>query len=131
MIILDSSFLIALFNTSDPCHNKAIGEMRKYEAEEKTFIVNENIIDKVASVLNSEAGSEKAAIFVDYALKNYKIHDNEPGDMTVITGILKNQKSKITYSDASLIYMSRFLSCPIATFNEHLLAELETYTKIK
>jgi|GEM_PF-2480263 len=127
MIILDSSFLVAFFNTAHPCHDKAIGEMRKLEAEEKTFVVNENIIDKVASVISAEAGSEKAAIFVDYALKNFKIHDNEEGDITVINNILKNQNHKINYSDASLIYLSKFLNCPIATFNENLISELKKY----
>ncbi|MFH1785150.1 MAG: type II toxin-antitoxin system VapC family toxin [Candidatus Micrarchaeota archaeon] len=131
MIILDSTFLIALLNTSDPSHNKAVGEMRKYEAQEKTFVVNEPVLGKVASVINSEVGPEKAAIFVDYALENYKIHENEEDDIAAISNIMKNQKNKISYSDASLIYLSKFLNCPIATFNGNLQAELKNYKNLK
>lgn len=127
MIILDTSFIIALFKENDPAHNRAVGEMKKYEAEGKKFVINEHVLSKSIDILAQEAGLDKAKLFTEFVLENYHIQDSDIEDVHTILEIHKNQKQKLTYSDASLIFLSNYLGCPIATYNENLLKEIESY----
>ncbi|VVC02510.1 tRNA(fMet)-specific endonuclease VapC [Candidatus Bilamarchaeum dharawalense] len=131
MILLDSSFLIALFNENDPAHNRAIGEMKKFEIEEKKFIISEQSLAKTIDVLLTDAGQEKAKIFMDFAVENYRIQETDLEDIAAILQILQSQKNSINYSDATLIYLSKFFGCSIATYNENLLKELKGYNVLK
>ncbi|MBN2122541.1 type II toxin-antitoxin system VapC family toxin [Candidatus Micrarchaeota archaeon] len=125
MRVLDSSFLVALFDESDSLHGRAIEEMRKYEEEDGYFTVSESILGETATVILYHAGLKQASAFLDYAKENFGIFPIESKhEISCIISIFKKQRHQLSYADCTVIYLCRRMGCGAATYDKNMIKEL-------
>lgn len=124
MILLDSSFLVAFFHEKDKHHEEAKRKMREYEKEKKSFMITEHVLGETASVLLYYAGLKQAKEFIEHCKENLFIQGWSSDDREATIGIFENQKHELSYIDASLVYLSKFIQVPIATFDKNIIKEL-------
>ena len=125
MIIADSSFLVAFFDETDNQHKKAVEDMKRIEGENIDIMVNEHVLGETATVLLYHNGIEAAKIFLLYAKENFEI-DTIDGEYRYATiEIFINQNKKLSYIDASVVHLARFLQLPIACYDENILKEIK------
>lgn len=126
MIVLDSSFLVALFDESDSLHKKAVEEMKEYENGGEHFAISESILGETATVILYHAGLKQASAFLDYANENFSIFWTDGKEEILgITSIFRNQKRQISYADATVIYICRRVGGRPAAYDKNILKELE------
>lgn len=126
MIVLDSSFLVALFDESDSLHEKAVGDMKEYEGRGERFAITESILGETATVILYHAGLGQASAFLDYAKENFSIlwpYSDE--ELFGIISTFKSQGRQISYADASVVYFCRCFGCASASYDKNILRELE------
>ena len=122
MILADSSFLVAFFDKTDSQHEKAVADMKKIEEQALDILVNEHVLGETATVLLYRAGLNSAKIFLNYAEENFKIECGEYRQ--AIFKIFSDQKRQLSYIDASVIHLSRFLRVPVICYDENILKEI-------
>lgn len=125
MIIVDSSFLVAFFNSEDDCHDKAIQEMKKYDEKKEEFMITEHILGETATVILYKKGLDAAKEFLDFAQQKCFIQGWENDDFQATLKYFKNQKHQLSYIDASIVFLARFLQCPVATYDEDIIKEIK------
>jgi predicted nucleic acid-binding protein len=125
MIVLDSSFLVALFDESDSLHEKAVGEMREYEKRGERFALSESILGETATVILYHAGLGQASAFLDYAGENFSIlWTDGKGELSGVISTFKSQKKQLSYADSTVVYLCRRLRCSAATYDKNMLREI-------
>ena len=124
MILTDSSFLVAFFNENDNQHLRAIGDMKKYDEEKQEFLVTEHILGETATVLLYRNGVVAAKEFLDFAQEKCTVQRWESEDMHATLKRFKEQKYEISYIDASIVYLAKFLHLPVACYDENILKEI-------
>lgn len=124
MIIVDSSFLIAFFNPSDTQHQNAIQDMKRYDNNKEEFLITEHVLSEIATVLLYKNGLEAATIFLDFAQEKCKLQIWDKGDRLATLEYFKDQKYELSYIDASIIYLAKFLGLSVACYDHNILKEL-------
>lgn len=126
MIVLDSSFLVALFDESDSLHQKAVEEMKEYEQKGEQFAISESILGETATVILYKAGLKQASAFLDYAGEYFNIFwiDGKEEVLGIIS-TFKKQKHQLSYADATVIYICRRTGGKAACYDKNILKELE------
>lgn len=126
MIVLDSSFLVALFDESDSLHKKAVEDMREYEKKGEQFAISESILGETATVILYHAGLKQASAFLDYANENFSVFWTDgKEELSGIISIFKAQRRQLSYADASVIYFCRRVGGKPAAYDKNILKELE------
>ncbi|MBI5158912.1 PIN domain-containing protein [Candidatus Micrarchaeota archaeon] len=125
MRVMDSSLLIAFFHEHDALHARAVEDMKKFESQKETFIINEHVLGETITVLLYRSGLDKANKFIHYALENYQLQTSDTKDFGHILKTFQNQKHQISYIDATIVYLAKLFKCPVATYDENILKELE------
>ncbi|MFP3950495.1 MAG: type II toxin-antitoxin system VapC family toxin [Candidatus Micrarchaeia archaeon] len=126
MIVLDSSFLVALFDESDSFHKKAIKDMQEYEKKGEQFAISESILGETATVILYHSGLKQASAFLDFANENFSIlWTDGKEELSGISVVFKNQKRQLSYADSSVVYFCRRAGGNPATYDKNILRELE------
>ena len=126
MIVVDSSFLVALFHEKDEFHKKAIEDMRNYEKKRERFIISEHVLGETATVLLYYAGLKKAVSFIEYVVEYFEVHKNSEDYFQSVLSVFKKQKHELSYVDASVVSLANFYRCPAATYDKNILKEIST-----
>ncbi|MBI2079501.1 type II toxin-antitoxin system VapC family toxin [Candidatus Micrarchaeota archaeon] len=124
MIIVDSSFLIAFFHDQDSQHEKALSDMRGYDEQKEDFLITEHVLGEAATVLLYYKGLPSAETFLDFTEQKCKIKNLSNDDFQATLHTFKNQKNEISYIDASVVYLAKFLQLPVACYDENILKEI-------
>jgi predicted nucleic acid-binding protein len=122
--IIDSSIIIAAYDTNDTLHDRALVLIKNIE--NKTLHLHPYVIQEVVTVLSYRFGSIVAKIF----LENVKIAENlsipfvldVKGEMEFFGKLNK----KISFTDASLVKMARDKRIPVLTFDKQIISILKT-----
>lgn len=118
LIFLDTSFIVALVNSSDGRHQKAVNLAEKIEHEEKV-ISNVIIIEVMNTLKNFKEG--KLNEYVYQIIKdNFKIHEE---NLALYDDALTTQlkyKGKLGFADCIIIeIMKKSNIKQIASFDKH------------
>lgn len=125
MLILDTSFLAAAYNDRDALHAKAKG-MPHVPGEGK-IILNDLIIDELATVLLNRSGHETAIRTLDLLFDNEGVeirHTNED-EFYEIAEYFKSQKTALSFTDCSIVLLARRSGAKVVTFDKKLESALE------
>lgn len=128
MIILDTSFLFAYFQSTDVHHNKALEYAENLDNEK--ILLPYDILKELITVITYKISSEEALKVLD-ALT---IKDS-PIELLHIDEIMNEQSLKLfkelsphkfSFIDVLLIYLSRTFNSEILTFDKALLEQVST-----
>jgi len=122
MLLLDTSFIVALFIEKDNLHKKALSLLPKIE-EENCFIT-EDIVKELITVLNYKHSTNETIDIMD----KLKKEDSFIQILPEILGIFeqtfdvfkKLPSHKFSYADCLLISLSEFYNAKILTFDKKL-----------
>ncbi|MBI5223133.1 PIN domain-containing protein [Candidatus Micrarchaeota archaeon] len=124
MILADSSFLIAFFDEADSQHEKAVKDMKKIEESSLDILVSEHVLGETATVLLYHAGLDSAKAFVEYAQENFIIDPADGEYRLATTTIFINQQWQLSYIDASVVFLAKFLRSDVICYDEKILKEI-------
>jgi predicted nucleic acid-binding protein len=125
MIILDSSFLVALFDESDSLHEKAIEEMKEYENAGQGFTISESVLGETATIILYHAGLKQASAFLEYAIENFGIFwIDAKEELLGIISIFRRQKRQLSYADSTVVYLCMRMGGRAATYDKNMQREL-------
>ncbi len=126
MIIADSSFLVAFFDEADNQHKRAFEDMKQIEERQLDILVSEHVLGETATVLLYHAGLEKAKLFLEYAQENFQIDPVDGEHRQATIRIFVNQNRQLSYIDASVVLLAKFLHLPVACYDENILKEIKS-----
>ena len=125
MQLLDSSVWIAYYHENDSQHEKASNAIR--DKGGNNILVNDCIIDEVATVLQAKAGHEKAKLVLDALLNTDSVsfkHTSEE-EFFEIADYFKKQKEKLSFTDCSIVLLAKKSGAEVITFDRRLGAAIE------
>ena len=120
--IVDSSMFVAFYYENDTNHAKAVRIMA--ELEQKFLVVHPYVIQEVITVLTYKAGNKVATQFIS------DIFENAPDVLIAPLNIRENIEffkilsKRISFTDATLINLSRDLRLPVVTFDQQIISLL-------
>ncbi len=125
MIIIDTSFLVALLHEDDAFHQQAISEMKKIEME--TQLISDYVVNETATVLNNKAGLQKAISFIEAikSTENVEIYHLDYYDFESTIKIFEKQRHKLSFIDASIVHLALTTQSKIATYDKNIIKEFE------
>ncbi len=124
MIVLDSSFLVALFHEGDTLHGQALEDARQFESRRERFVISDSVLGETATVLLYNADLIRSKAFIEYALENYDLFLPQRDDLAQILDIFLQQKKEISVVDASVIFLARNLHGIPACYDKNLLKHI-------
>lgn len=121
--IIDSSVIISAYDSRDPLHDRAINLIDKIT--EKVFYLHPYVIQEVVTVLTYKFGPEYAKVFLENISK--------AEDIVVTMVDLKKEikyfydlDRKISFTDSTLIKLSKEKNIPILTFDKQIISILNS-----
>lgn len=124
MIVADSSFLVAFFDEADSQHKKAVEDMKYIEEKKVDIMVSEHVLGETATILLYHASLGAAKLFLDYAQENFEIDPADGEHMPATIKIFINQNRQLSYIDASVVLLAKFLHLPVICYDENILKEI-------
>ncbi|MBD3389511.1 PIN domain-containing protein [Candidatus Micrarchaeota archaeon] len=127
MLVLDTSLIISFFNNSDVFHSQAVEKFKNFEKDKKRLLVTNYVLNEAVTVMLRKANLTKSKELLEFLLeyKNMEIfHIDADGFMEVVK-TFKNQKSYLSFTDCSLLWMAKYYGFKIETFDKNLDSELE------
>lgn len=127
MVILDTSFIFALFVREDDFHLKAISLIKRFESE--LIYCSFLVFQETMTLMMSKLGSEAAASIVsnilgeDSPIKLLKV-DQEYSNETFEL-FSKLSPHRFSYVDVSLMVLSREFEAEVLTFDRRLEEKLK------
>lgn len=122
MIVLDTSFLVSFYLSEDTNHENAL-KLAEQNAEE-TMLLSDVILFEVLTVLNYKAGISRAKEAYDELLGNkyvqfFRFTEIEKND--ILAQFFAQEKSKISFADASVVYLAKRGKTKVLAFDEVIL----------
>ncbi len=116
--VIDSSVLVALYNSGDSLHQKAVEIFQELDAQ--VLIIHPYVIQETATVLAYKLGQKVAVKFlndiedaVNVIIPSMEIRDNILCFIEV--------KKKISFTDAVIIDLAKSLNAKLITFDRQML----------
>jgi predicted nucleic acid-binding protein len=122
MNIIDSSVWVALFLTFDTNHQKAKALIGKIA---RPIFVPYSVVAEVTTVLAYKHSKKQADNFIDYINGNRDIILLN-NDLNEELRFFKTLKKRLSFTDASLMYLSQKLGVSMITFDKQLARALKT-----
>lgn len=116
MNIIDSSVWVALFLNFDINHQKSKALIEKLN---RPIFLPYSIVAEVATVLTYKHSKKQADNFIDYITGNQDIILIN-NDLNEELRFFSSLSKRISFADASLIYLSQKLGAKIITFDKQL-----------
>ena len=119
VIILDSSYLIALYNEADVHHKKAIDLWSKIKINENSYFISDHIFDEIIAVTLRKAGKEKANNIGQHLIESINIINVTSQIFQETWRIFKETKSNSSFTDCTNLALLKLIgSNKIATFDK-------------
>ena len=128
MIILDTSFLFAYFQSTDVHHKKALEYAKNLDNEK--ILLPYDILKELITVITYKISSEEALKVLDALTVK-----DSPIELLHIDDIMNEQSLKLfkelsphkfSFIDVLLIYLSKTFNCKVLTFDKVLMDKLST-----
>lgn len=122
VIVLDTSFLVSFYLSEDANHGNAL-KLAEQNAEE-TMLLSDVVLFETLTVLNYKADIGRAKEAHDELLGNKSIkffHFNEAEKNEILAQFLAQGKSKLSFADASVIYLAKRGKTKVLAFDEVIL----------
>ena len=120
--IVDSSVFVSFYHKYDANHARALQVM--LELEHKLLVVHPYVIQEVITVLTYKAGNKVATQFISDIFENAPDVLIPPLNMQENIEFFKILNKKISFTDATLINLSRTLRLPVVTFDRQIISLL-------
>ncbi len=131
MIVLDTSIIISFFDVEDVFHDAAVEKFEMFEKKKKRILITDYILNEAVTVMLRKRGLNNSKLLLEFLLeyKNMEIfHIDADGFMEVV-GTFRNQDSKLSFVDCSLLWLARYYGFKIETFDKDLQKELKKLGK--
>ncbi|MBI3458940.1 PIN domain-containing protein [Candidatus Azambacteria bacterium] len=128
MVILDSNIWIALLNTNDSNHQKAV---KIFKGISKSIILPEYVLLETVTILCQEVDKRTADEFIKYTANNkdIEIYGSSVTLLHQITNFYLSQKNeKLSFVDYSLLYFSQKMR--VETLDVNLKKEINQISKL-
>ena len=131
-VIFDTNIWVAFYKDNDSLKNKAIAEIEKFTHSKKQCLITNLIAEEVFSVLTYAGYKKLANQFIDFCLKNKRVKwlnldDNFIKNINKFTQIKSLLKTKLSFTDYSIIFLSNNFGFEILSFDKELV---KIYKKI-
>ena len=121
LIILDSSVLVAYFNTKDELHEKSLEFLEKTKKEQDKVVVPAQVIFEISAVLKRLGAAQvETAKFCEELTKSSEVQPTTVQALDKALALFKTNK-KLSLTDSFLVVLSGELNARIATFDQELL----------
>lgn len=123
-IIVDSSFLVALYITDDSQHEMAEKIAKQMMDVEKTIIMHPYVIQEVATILTYRMGMILTKRFLDdlFASASVRIPQvNAPQE----ADFFKRVNKRMSFTDITLVHLAKQMGVPILSFDRQILSLLK------
>src|SRR3989344_2009959 len=120
--IVDSSVFVSFYHKYDVNHARALQVMA--ELEHKFLVVHPYVLQEVITVLTYKAGNKVATQFISDIFENAPYVLIPPLNMQENIEFFKILNKKISFTDATLINLSRTLRLPVVTFDRQIISLL-------
>lgn len=122
--LIDSNVWIGLYKTNDTLHERAVEQMKTIEQAPCRLFISNFIIQEVFTLLTYHANREKALEFFHEMNKSKHIFilDFNKSLLNEMVHFMENTKmpKKISFTDVSILFMSRLFGASIITFDKEL-----------
>lgn len=121
--IVDSSVFISFYHQDDINHVEAVRIMA--ELQQKFLVIHPYVIQEVITVLTYKVGNKVATEFIG------DIFENAPDIMIPALNMqndvefFKMLGKKISFTDATLVNLSKTLHLPVVTFDKQIISLLK------
>jgi predicted nucleic acid-binding protein len=121
IIIVDSSFFVALYLTNDSQHPVARNAVRQFAGMEKTLVLHPYVIQEVVTILTYRVGVSLATRFLD------DIRASESVLIPAVTigeeiEFFKQVGRKMSFADVALVRLAQQMRAPVLTFDRQILS---------
>ena len=124
VIVLDTSFLIALYLSEDSNHTEALKLFINDKNE--LFTISDLILEETLTVLNYKKDIEFTRIVYSELLSTKNIIITSSAmDKNSIIDIFFSQKKQLSFQDASIVYQCLKTNARLFTFDNDMEKELE------
>ena len=120
--IIDSSVFVAFYYEGDQNHENALAIIK--EISGKTLIVHPYVVSEVATVLTYKISKKIAETFLSDVIGVDDIHIPNP-DVLLESEFFIFQKKKISFTDATLVYLAKKLNAKLITFDKQMISLLK------
>ncbi|MEK7200743.1 MAG: PIN domain-containing protein [Patescibacteria group bacterium] len=121
--IIDSSFLIAFYNEEDNQHTEALKIIDKLS--DKFVLLHPYVVEEVATVLTYKSDVSTTKKFLDNVVNSENVTIPLVNIKEEIKFFLKLNK-RISFTDSTLIKLSKEKNIPILTFDKQIISILKT-----
>ncbi len=122
MIILDTSFLVAYFRTNDVHHAGSVSLAKEHAGEKMvvTFLVLQELINILNRKASTALALEKVKLLTspDSNIELFKLDESYSEEVLELYERLAPHT--FSYTDVSLIHLSKELELPVLTFDKDL-----------
>ncbi len=120
-MVLDSSFLVALYRKEDENNHKALDWVQRNKYEE--LLLSDVILFETLTVLNYKNGIETAKEAYDDMRRNKRIRIAYLDEQTKLEILEEffNHEGKFSLPDASVIHLARKTDSHVVTFDKSML----------
>jgi predicted nucleic acid-binding protein len=121
-MIVDTSYLLSLYVKDDPNHHDAISQIEN----EQVLLIPDYVVSETATVLLYRKNPKTAKSFLEIVenTQSIQILHSSVHDFREILEIFKNQKNKLTFVDAVVVFHAEKLRLGVLTFDEHIKKEI-------
>ena len=129
-MIVDSSFLIALFIEEDELNERAIEFLERNK--EESLLLLDRVLEETFTVITYKKGIDSALSAVEDLQKNKNIiiHKIEENEFNSIMELAIKLKRKISFVDYSLIYFYLRTRDKVISFDSELNKIIKSFWKI-
>ncbi|MCX6703767.1 MAG: PIN domain-containing protein [Candidatus Zambryskibacteria bacterium] len=120
--IVDSSVFVAFYYKDDSDHNEALRVMT--DLEHKLLVVHPYVIQEVVTVLTYKAGNKTAGLFLQDIFDDASDIIIPPVTIYADAEFFKSFSKKVSFTDATLIHLSKTLRIPVVTFDRQIISLL-------
>ena len=118
-VILDSSFIIALYNESDVHHRKAMDLWPKIRTNENSYFISDHIFDEIVAVILRKAGKEKAKSIGQHLIESMNIINVDLPIFNETWKIFQQTELNLSFTDCTNIALLKLIdSNKILTFDK-------------
>lgn len=138
MILLDTNFILALFNTNDTLHTRAKKDSEKYALENEIFVVPSLVVVELISVANIRLKSEhkeRLCAFIRSLINGtldgfiFMEHSQKEFYESLHLSMLP-ENTDLSFVDILLTRLAaRYKVCNILTYDKKLLTHIQYGTK--
>lgn len=119
--LIDSSFLVALFLEGDVHHTEILNFFDDLSKGSIRFYVSHRVLEETATVLVYKGNKQICNKFIDFIENDMRFQLIEDNHQEELKFYRKQMNNRISFVDASLIYLANVFNLKILTLDKDLI----------